>query len=268
MDWNGSRGQQHNKDLPSIPEFPHPPLSPRREASRQQWLDPRHEEKAPRVHSSEFFDSQTIDDYNREQHQREKNVFRKVEIQEISTEDGTSVEKKAGPSTLLVMSLFVSVFLSALDITIITTALPMIAEHFGANATGFVWIGSAYLLAGAASEPIWAKTSDIFGRKPILMLANAVFLAGSALCAVSNNLKGLIIGRVVQGLGSGGLLVLVNILIGDLWSPRLVFTPLGSIYLNTYTVAGSVGPITVSWAWFGLWPIPQVPSLEVCSLRN
>jgi EmrB/QacA subfamily drug resistance transporter len=224
MDWPGPRGQHNNKDLPSIPEFPNPPLSPRREASRQQWLDPRHEEKRPRVYSSEFFDSRTIDDYNRELDRREMHSPSKVQIQEVIRDDSSSEseESKARPSPLLVMSLFISVFLSALDITIITTALPMIAEHLGTNATGFVWIGSAYLLAGAASEPIWAKVSDIFGRKPILMLANAVFLVGSALCAVSVSLKGLIIGRVVQGLGSGGLLVLVNILIGDLWSPRLV----------------------------------------------
>jgi MFS family permease len=152
----------------------------------------------------------------------------KVQVHEIIRDDGSSEEIKAGPSPLLVLSLFASVFLSALDITIITTALPMIAEHLGTNATGFVWIGSSYLLAGAASEPIWAKTSDIFGRKPILMLANAVFLVGSTLCAVSTSLRGLIIGRIVQGLGSGGLLVLVNILIGDLWSPRSVLSsPVG-----------------------------------------
>jgi MFS family permease len=96
------------------------------------------------------------------------------------------------------------------------------AEHMGAGQKGFSWIGSAYLLAGAASEPIWAKVSDIFGRRPILMLANAVFLGGSVLCAVSKHIVILLAGRVVQGLGSGGLLVLSNILIGDLYSPRYV----------------------------------------------
>lgn len=131
-------------------------------------------------------------------------------------------KEQKSPSKLLVLSLFVSVFLSALDITIITTALPTIAEHMHTNSTGFVWIGSAYLLAGAASEPIWAKTSDIFGRKPILMLANATFLAGSVVCALAKGMTTLIAGRVIQGLGSGGLLVLVNILIGDLFSPRYV----------------------------------------------
>jgi len=57
-----------------------------------------------------------------------------------------------------------AVFLAAIDVTIITTALPSIAEYFH-SASGYTWIGSAYLLANAASTPIWGKTSDIFGRK-------------------------------------------------------------------------------------------------------
>ena len=129
-------------------------------------------------------------------------------------------KEKKEPSILLLAAIFLSVFLSAVDISIVTTALPTMAEHMGAGQKGFSWIGSAYLLAGAASEPIWAKISDIFGRRPILMLANAVFLGGSVLCAISKRLPILLAGRVVQGLGSGGLLVLSNILIGDLFSPR------------------------------------------------
>ncbi|QDS68149.1 hypothetical protein FKW77_010325 [Venturia effusa] len=159
------------------------------------------------------------------------------------------------PSKLLVLSLFVSVFMSALDITIITTALPTIAEHMHTNSTGFVWIGSAYLLAGAASEPIWAKTSDIFGRKPILMLANATFLAGSVVCAMARGMTALIAGRVIQGLGSGGLLVLVNILIGDLFSPRNRGVYYGLLGL-VWSVANASGPFLgglfstkVDWRW-------------------
>ncbi|KAF2436645.1 MFS general substrate transporter [Tothia fuscella] len=169
--------------------------------------------------------------------------------------DNPSDSHGSEPSTLLILSLFVSVFLSALDITIITTALPMIAEHMDTNATGFVWIGSAYLLAGAASEPIWAKTSDIFGRKPALMFANAVFLGGSTLCALSKSVHILIIGRIVQGLGSGGLLVLVNILIGDLFSPRKRGAYYGLLGL-VWSVANGLGPLLgglfatkMSWRW-------------------
>ena len=112
-----------------------------------------------------------------------------------------------------------AVFLAALDTTIITTALPTIAEHFQ-SASGYTWIGSGYMLSAAASTPIWGKVSDIFGRKPILMIANGVFLIGSLLAGLSSSIGMLIVGRCVQGLGGGGLLVLVNICISDLFSIR------------------------------------------------
>jgi MFS family permease len=134
-------------------------------------------------------------------------------------EDG---EKRSEPSVLLLLAIFLSVFLAAIDISIITTALPTMAEHMNTSQKGFAWIGSAYLLSGAASEPIWARVSDIFGRRPVMMCANMVFLGGSVMCALSKHLGTLLTGRVVQGLGSGGLLVLSNILIGDLYSPRQV----------------------------------------------
>jgi hypothetical protein len=197
---------QPSSILPSIPETSsreHPQRSSGRWETTQ-----ISEEDPPRQDSYEIFDAS-------------KSAGKSQIIETVESVGSSDMEKeRKQPSKLLVLSLFVSVFLSALDITIITTALPTIAEHMHTSSTGFVWIGSAYLLAGAASEPIWAKTSDIFGRKPILMLANATFLAGSVVCALANGMTTLIAGRVIQGLGSGGLLVLVNILIGDLFSPR------------------------------------------------
>lgn len=68
--------------------------------------------------------------------------------------------------------------------------------------------------------PSWGKISDIFGRKPILLLANVVFLIGSLICGLSINIKMLLAGRAIQGIGGGGLLSLVNISIGDLFSMR------------------------------------------------
>jgi Major Facilitator Superfamily len=196
---------QPSKQLPSIPEtsLREQPQSQSRPSGRWGPEDDPH-----RQDSYEIFDAS-------------KAAGKPQMIETVTSAESSDMEKEQkNPSKLLVLSLFVSVFLSALDITIITTALPTIAEHMQTNSTGFVWIGSAYLLAGAASEPIWAKTSDIFGRKPILMLANATFLAGSIVCALAKGMTTLIAGRVIQGLGSGGLLVLVNILIGDLISPR------------------------------------------------
>ena len=106
--------------------------------------------------------------------------------------------------------------------TIITTALPTIAAHFQASEADYTWIGSAYLLAAAASTPTWGKISDIFGRKPIVLVANIVFLVGSLICAIASSIKMLLAGRVIQGIGGGGLIILVNICISDLFSIRLV----------------------------------------------
>lgn len=86
--------------------------------------------------------------------------------------------------------------------------------------TVYSWIGSAYLLTYAALTPFWGKTSDIFGRKPVLLAANVVFFVGSLVCALANSIGILIAGRAVQGAGGGGLLVLVNITLADLVSLR------------------------------------------------
>lgn len=97
-----------------------------------------------------------------------------------------------------------AVFLAALDVTIITTALPTISEYFQSSA-GYTWIGSAYLLGNAASVSLWGKVSDIFGRKPVLLAANLVFLIGSLIAALSNSIGMLITARAIQGIGGGGL---------------------------------------------------------------
>jgi MFS family permease len=112
-------------------------------------------------------------------------------------------------------------FISAIDQAIIATAIPTITHDLNSS-SGYVWIGGAYLLATAASGPIWAKFSDIFGRKPIILTANALFIASSIFCALSSSMAMLIVGRSFQGMGSGGLVQLVMITISDLFSIRYV----------------------------------------------
>jgi MFS family permease len=110
-------------------------------------------------------------------------------------------------------------FIAALDQTIMATAIPTIAAYFHSSA-GYTWIGGAYLLSSAASACIWAKLSDIWGRKPILLLAVAWFFLSSILCAASTSMQMLIAGRALQGVAGGGLLQLVTIIISDLFSVR------------------------------------------------
>ncbi|KAK4926014.1 hypothetical protein LTR66_016374 [Elasticomyces elasticus] len=176
----------------------------------------------------------------------------KNELQQTTSRaDGFSTLRIA----LIMTSLCTALFLAALDVTIITTALPTIAQHFHASSSGYTWIGSSYLLANAAATPIWGKFSDIWGRKPMLIAANIVFMIGSLVAALATSIGMLIGGRVIQGLGGGGLIILVSIAISDLFTMRdrpKYYALVGA----TWSIASGVGPIIggvftekVSWRW-------------------
>jgi hypothetical protein len=163
-------------------------------------------------------------------------------------------ERSKGKIAVIMLALCLAVFLAALDVTIITTALPTISEHFHST-SGYTWIGSAFLLANSASIPSWGKVSDIFGRKPMLLVANVIFMIGSLVAALSTSIGMLIAARAIQGIGAGGLIILVNIVIGDLFSLRnrgAFYGMIGAVW----SIASSIGPIVggaftqkVSWRW-------------------
>jgi predicted MFS family arabinose efflux permease len=162
--------------------------------------------------------------------------------------------RSKGKVVVIMLALCMAVFLAALDVTIITTALPTISEEFS-SPSGYTWIGSAFLLANAASIPSWGKVSDIFGRKPMLLVANVIFMIGSLVAALSNSIGMLIAARAVQGLGGGGLVILVNICIGDLFSLRTRGAYYGVIG-GVWAISSSIGPLIggafterVTWRW-------------------
>ncbi|KAM5356606.1 hypothetical protein ACJ41O_003252 [Fusarium nematophilum] len=151
-------------------------------------------------------------------------------------------------------SLCACVFLAALEVTIVSTALPTIAAHFVSD-SGYTWIGTSYVLAHTASTPSWGKVSDIWGRKPILLIANVVFFGGSLMCALVDDLPAFIAARAIQGLGAAGMQTMVNICISDMFSQRDrgLYYGLTSI---VWAVASGVGPVLggaftdrVSWRW-------------------
>lgn len=170
-------------------------------------------------------------------------------------EDETVQTRSTSRIALIMLSLCLATFLSALDVSIVTTALPSIAEAF-TSSSAYQWIGSAYLLATAAATPVWGKVSDIFGRKPTLIAANVIFLVGSLVAALANSVGMLLAARAVQGLGGGGLLVLCNIVIGDLFSEAERANYYG-VLGGVWAVALALGPILggvfsqhVTWRWW------------------
>jgi EmrB/QacA subfamily drug resistance transporter len=115
--------------------------------------------------------------------------------------------------------LMLGMFLAALDQTIVATALPTIVGDLG-GLDHLSWVVTAYLLTSTASTPLYGKISDLYGRKIMFQTAIVVFLVGSALSGLSQNMGQLIGFRAVQGLGAGGLMAMALAIIGDIVSPR------------------------------------------------
>lgn len=171
------------------------------------------------------------------------------------------------PSLVMILAfcaLCLCIFLVALDTVLIPTALPNIFQSFHIPDSLYAWVGSAYLLANAASVPLWGRISDVFGRKSVILIANVIFLGGSILSAVSTSAIMLVAGRAVQGLGGGGIVVLVHICASDMFSIRdrsLYIGILGAIW----AVASALGPVLggifaekLDWRWCFYIDIPIV----------
>lgn len=150
--------------------------------------------------------------------------------------------RRSNATTAMTMaSLCLSVLLSALDLTIVTPAIPAIVGTFK-SMSGYIWVGSAFILANTAFTPIWGTVADIWGRKPILLIAVVTFFVGSLLCATAPFMNVLITGRVFQGLGASGMGTMVNIIICDMFSlrDRGLYLAITSM---VWAVGSSIGPV-------------------------
>lgn len=161
----------------------------------------------------------------------------------------------------VLMALMLTTGLIAIDATILATAVPSVVKDLG-EFDQFPWLFSVYLLAQAVSVPVYSKVADTIGRKPVILVGVALFLAGSILAGLAWNMTALIVFRVVQGLGAGAAAPMAMTIIGDIYSVEERAVVQGYI-ASVWAIASVVGPALGglfsqfgSWRWIFLINIP------------
>ena len=155
---------------------------------------------------------------------------------------------------LIFGALLLVLLLASLDQTIVSTALPTIVGELG-GIEHLSWVVTSYLLASTVSGPVYGKLGDLYGRKVVLQTAIVIFLVGSALCGISQNMAELIAFRALQGLGAGGLIVTTMAVVGDIFPPRERGRYQG-FFGAVFGVSTVIGPLLggffvehLSWRW-------------------
>ncbi|WP_329546258.1 MULTISPECIES: MDR family MFS transporter [unclassified Streptomyces] len=168
------------------------------------------------------------------------------------TEVAVEPEKQPRSVRVVLFALMVAMMLAMLDNMIVGTAMPTIVGELG-GLEHLSWVVTAYTLATAASTPIWGKLGDMYGRKGAFMTSIVIFLIGSALSGMAQDMGQLIGFRAIQGLGAGGLMVGVMAIIGDLIPPRERGKYQGMMagVMALAMIAGPLvgGTITDHWGW-------------------
>lgn len=155
---------------------------------------------------------------------------------------------------LTVVSLLLGLFLAAMEMTVVSTAMPTVVAELGGLPL-YAWAFTGYLLATTVTVPIWGKLADLRGRKPILLAGIALFLAGSLACGQAETMGWLIAWRAVQGLGAGAIQPVTFTIVGDLFDVRERGKMQG-LFGAVWGLAGLVGPLVggaivraVGWRW-------------------
>jgi len=141
----------------------------------------------------------------------------------------------------IVLSLMVAMLLTALDQTIVATALPTIGREFR-NVADLSWVITAYLLSSTSVAPVFGSLSDIYGRRVMMTVALGLFLVGSIACAAAPSLLVLVVARFMQGLGGGGILPLVQTVLADIVTPR-ERARYQAYFSMVWVTAGAGGPV-------------------------
>lgn len=197
-----------------------------------------------------------------------------------SAEDTSRPKAQLSHKQILIVfsGLMLGMFLSALDNTIVTTALPSIVGDLGGQSQ-VTWVVTSYLLTSTITILLWGKLSDIYGRKVMFQISIALFLAASALVGLANSMMFLVLARGLQGIGAGGIMSLAFAIIGDILSPRergKYMGLLGSVFLVAMVVGPALGGLIVehlhigtiaSWRWIFYINLPiGIPALFITGI--
>lgn len=161
----------------------------------------------------------------------------------------------------LVFGLMLGMALAAMDVTILSTAVPTIIHNLGGFSI-FTWVFSLYMLTSATSVPVYGKLADLYGRKKIYLIGIFLFLLGSLLAGFSQNMLSLILSRGVQGLGAGALLPMTSTIVGDLYSIEQrakIQGYLSSVWGISAIIGPAIGGFIVdhfSWRWIFFINLP------------
>src|SRR6266487_7194688 len=157
--------------------------------------------------------------------------------------------------------LMVTLLLAALDQTIVATALPRIVSDLG-GLSSYSWVFTAYMLATTVTVPLYGKLGDKYGRRPLFLFAIVLFLVGSALCGLAQDMTQLVGFRAIQGLGAGGLFPLALATVGEIVPPRdrgRYQGLIGAVFAAASIIGPAVGGFIVdnaTWRWIFLVNLP------------
>src|SRR5438552_10447527 len=162
---------------------------------------------------------------------------------------------------LTVVSLLLSLSMAAMEMTVVSTAMPTVVGDLG-GIPYYSWVFTAYLLTSTVTVPIYGKLADLYGRKPVLLAGIGIFLLGSMASGLSRGTGALIASRALQGLGAGPMQPTTLTIVGDIYNPEERARMQG-VFGAVWGVAGLIGPLLggiivkyLSWHWVFFIHVP------------